>query len=291
VEYIAALLVLIGLYVILASSFNLIIGFGGLISIAHPIFFALGAYTVGVLSTQFEWHPVLNVAAGFVVAMLASFMLSLPSLRISGDYLLITSIGFQLGLLEILKNLAFVGGASGLGGIPNVVRHHRSLVFAAVALSLAVMVVAALRTLVRGPYGRAIQAMRDDELAFLALGRNAMNIKIAIFAAGSGLAGVAGGLYAYYYQYVTPDQFQILQSAMILTMVVVGGMGSVYGPVVGAVLLLLLPEAITFLNLPSAILGPLQGVIFTSLVILFLFLRPEGLVSSGKRTAIGNPHG
>jgi len=291
VEYIAALLVLIGLYVILASSFNLIIGFGGLISIAHPIFFALGAYTVGVLSTQFGWHPVLNVAAGFVVAMLASFMLSLPSLRISGDYLLITSIGFQLGLLEILKNLAFVGGASGLGGIPNVVRHNRSLVFAAVALSLAVMVVAALRALVRGPYGRAIQAMRDDELAFLALGRNAMNIKIAIFAAGSGLAGVAGGLYAYYYQYVTPDQFQILQSAMILTMVVVGGMGSVYGPVVGAVLLLLLPEAITFLNLPSAILGPLQGVIFTSLVILFLFLRPEGLVSSGKRAAIGNPHG
>ena len=284
-EYVASLLVLVGLYVILASSFNLIIGFGGLISIAHPIFFALGAYTVGVLSTQFGLHPVLSVAAGFAISMAFSFMLSLPSLRISGDYLLITSIGFQLGLLEIIKNLDFVGGASGLGGIPNVVQGNRNLVFAGIALTIALVVVLAIRALVRGPYGRAIQAMRDDELAFLALGRNAMNIKIAIFALGSGVAGIAGGLYAYYYQYVTPDQFQILQSAMILTMVVVGGMGSVLGPVVGAVLLLLLPEAITFLNLPSGIMGPLQGVIFTSLVILFLFLRPQGLVASTKSSA------
>lgn len=281
-EYVASMLVLVGLYIILASSFNLIIGFGGLISIAHPIFFALGAYTVGVLSVQVGLHPILSVAAGFFVALAASFMLSLPSLRISGDYLLITSIGFQLGLLEIIKNLDFVGGASGLGGIPNVVPAQRNLVFAAVSLGLAVVVVLAVRALVRGPYGRAIKAMRDDELAFLALGRNAMNIKIAIFALGSGMAGVAGGLYAYYYQYVTPDQFQILQSAMILTMVVVGGMGSVLGPVVGAILLLLLPEAITFLNLPSAIMGPLQGVIFTALVILFLFLRPQGLIAPAK---------
>jgi branched-chain amino acid transport system permease protein len=278
-EYVVSLLVLIGLYVALSSSFNLIIGFGGLVSIAHPIFFALGAYTVGALSVQFALNPILAVAAGGVVALLASFMLSLPSLRISGDYLLITSIGFQLGLIEIIKNLDFLGGASGLSGIPNVVENNRSLVFAAVALGFALAVVLFIRALVRGSYGRAIQAMRDDELAFSALGRNAMNIKITIFALGSGIAGVAGGIYAYYYQYLTPDQFQILQSAMILTMVVVGGMGSVYGPVVGAVLLITLPEAITFLNLPSEIMGPLQGVIFTLLVIVFLFVRPEGLVA------------
>ncbi|MBO9514506.1 MAG: branched-chain amino acid ABC transporter permease [Variovorax sp.] len=281
-EYVISLLVLIGLYVILSTSFNLIIGFGGLVSIAHPIFFALGAYTVGALSVNFELNPVLSVIAGGAVALLASFMLSLPSLRISGDYLLITSIGFQLGLIEIIKNLDFLGGASGLSGIPNIVENHRSAVFAAISLVLALASVLLVRWLVRGPYGRAIRAMRDDELAFSALGRNAMNIKMTIFALGSGMAGVAGGIYAYYYQYLTPDQFQILQSAMILTMVVVGGMGSVYGPVVGAVLLLVLPEVITFLNLPSEIMGPLQGVIFTLLVIVFLFLRPQGLVSPAR---------
>ncbi|UUZ62900.1 branched-chain amino acid ABC transporter permease [Polaromonas sp. P1-6] len=239
---------------------------------------------------QFDLNPVLAVAAGGMVALLASFMLSLPSLRISGDYLLITSIGFQLGLIEIIKNLDFLGGASGLSGIPNIVQEHRSIAFAAVSLALAVAVVLFIRALLRGPYGRAIQAMRDDELAFSALGRNAMNIKMTIFALGSGIAGVAGGIYAYYYQYITPDQFQILQSAMILTMVVVGGMGSVYGPVVGAILLITLPEAITFLNLPSEIMGPLQGVIFTLLVIVFLFARPQGLVAPAPRAETGATH-
>jgi branched-chain amino acid transport system permease protein len=281
-EYIVSLLVLIGLYIILASSFNLIIGFAGLISIAHPIFFALGAYTVGVLSVNWGVHPALAIAAGGAVALVASFALSLPSLRISGDYLLITSIGFQLGLIEIIKNLDFLGGASGLGGVPNIVENNRSLTFAAISLGLALACVLVVRAVARGPYGRAIQAMRDDELAFSALGRNAMNIKMSIFALGSGMAGVAGGVYAYYYQYLTPDQFQILQSAMILTMVVVGGMGSVLGPVVGAVLLIALPEAITFLNLPSGVMGPLQGVIFTLLVIVFLFLRPQGLVARAR---------
>jgi branched-chain amino acid transport system permease protein len=285
VEYITSLLVLVGLYIILASSFNLVIGYAGLISIAHPIFYALGAYTVGVLSVQYNLHPLLAIGASFVVATLASFMLSLPSLRISGDYLLITSIGFQLGLLEIIKNLDFIGGASGLGGIPNIVEHHRDVTFAVISLGVALVVVLGILMLVRGPYGRAIKAMRDDELAFQALGRNAMNIKMAIFALGSGVAGVAGGIYAYYYQYITPEQFQILQSAMMLTMVVVGGMGSVMGPVLGAVILLLLPEAITFLKLPASIMGPLQGVIFTGLVILFLFLRPQGLVAPAKGPA------
>lgn len=278
-EYFVSLLVMIGLYVTLSSSFNLIIGYGGLISIAHPVFFALGAYTTGVLSVNTSLHPLVTIAAGGAVAALASFMLSLPSLRISGDYLLITSIGFQLGVIEIIKNLDFVGGASGLSGIPNIIETHRSLKFALALLLLAAAVVLFVRKLTRGPYGRAIRAMRDDELAFSALGRNAMNIKIAIFALGSGIAGVAGGLYAYYYQYLTPDQFEILQSAMILTMVVVGGMGSVFGPTVGAVLLIALPEAITFLNLPAEVMGPLRGIIFTALVIVFLFLRPQGLVA------------
>jgi len=283
VEYFVSLAVLVGIYVILSSSFNLIIGHGGLISIAHPIFFALGAYTTGLLAIHFNTNPVLAVIAGGAVAFVASIMLSLPSLRISGDYLLITSIGFQLGLLEVIKHLGFTGGASGLGNIPNVVEGlNRSAVFAIVSCLVAVIVVWMIRWLINGPYGRVISAMRDDELAFSALGRNAMMIKLTIFAIGSGFAGIAGGIYAYYYQYISPDQFEILQSAMILTMVVVGGMGSHWGPVVGAVLLLLLPQAITFLNLPPSVMAPLQGVIFTLLVIIFLFLRPQGLVAPAK---------
>jgi branched-chain amino acid transport system permease protein len=132
-----------------------------------------------------------------------------------------------------------------------------------------------------GDYGRAIQAMRDDEEAFTSLGRNAMAIKITIFAVGSGLAGLAGALYAHYFEFLTPEQFGITQSALILTMVVVGGMGTTAGPVIGALLLVALPQAITFLNMPPSIMAPLQGMIYTGLVLLFLYLRPAGLL--GKR--------
>lgn len=283
-EYVVSLAVLVGIYVILSSSFNLIIGFGGLISIAHPIFFGLGAYTTGLLAVHFNTHPLIAVVAGGSVAFLSSLMLSLPSLRISGDYLLITSIGFQLGVLEVIKHLGFTGGASGLGNIPNiVVGPMRSVTFAVVSCLIGALVVIMIRWLLTGPYGRIISAMRDDELAFSAMGRNSMMIKVVIFAIGSGLAGVAGGIYAYYYQYISPDQFEILQSAMLLTMVVVGGMGSHLGPVVGAVLLLLMPQAIGFLNLPPSVMAPLQGIIFTTLVIIFLFWRPQGLIAPEKR--------
>lgn len=282
-EYVASLIVLAGIYVVLSSSFNLIIGYGGLMSIAHPLFFAFGAYTTGLLAIHANVNPVLAVLAGGVVAMATSFLMSVPSLRISGDYLLITSIGFQLGFLEVIKNVDAVGGASGLSNIPNLVSGGwRSPVFAAISCGTAALVVLLIRWLVKGPYGLAIQAMRDDELAFAAAGRSPMNIKLSIFAIGSGMAGVAGGVYAYYFQYLTPEQFAILESSTILTMVVVGGMGSVWGPVVGAILLLALPQAITFLDFPPSVMAPLQGLIYSSLVLIFLFLRPQGLVGPSR---------
>jgi branched-chain amino acid transport system permease protein len=110
-----------------------------------------------------------------------------------------------------------------------------------------------------------------------------MAIKIAIFAVGSGIAGLAGALYAHYSEFLSPEQFGITQSALILTMVVVGGMGTTAGPVVGALLLTALPQAITFVNLPPSIMAPLQGMLYTGLVLLFLFVRPVGLMAKKAR--------
>ena len=281
-EYIYSVLILIGIYTIMASSFNLIIGFGGLISIAHPIFFALSAYASALANMHFGVPIPLAILFGTLFAAAMSVMLSLPSLRVSGDYLLIASIGFQLGFVEVIKNVDFAGGAGGLTNIASMYSGpNRSLAFVATVLVIAVAVVAFVHWLTRGEYGRAIQAMRDDEECFSSLGRNAMAIKITIFAIGSGLAGLAGALYAHYFQFLTPEQFGIIQSALILTMVVVGGMGTTLGPVVGALLLTALPQAITFLNLPPSVMAPLQGMLYTGLVVIFLFVRPAGLV--GKR--------
>jgi branched-chain amino acid transport system permease protein len=283
-EYLYSVLILVGLYTIMASSFNLIIGFGGLISVAHPIFFALAAYASALANLHFGVPIPLAIVLGALFATVMSVMLSLPSLRVSGDYLLIASIGFQLGFVEVIKNIEFAGAASGLTGINSLYSgEHRSLAFAVTVLAIAAAVVWLVHRLTHGDYGRAIQAMRDDEECFASLGRNAMAIKITIFAVGSGLAGLAGALYAHYFQFLSPEQFGIIQSSLILTMVVVGGMGTTLGPVVGALLLTALPQAITFLNLPPSVMAPVQGMLYTGLVLLFLFLRPAGLVGKKVR--------
>ena len=278
-EYLYGLVIIVGLYVILAASFNLIIGYGGLVSIAHPVFFALGAYASAVLARDFAVPVPLAMLAGTAVAFVASIALALPSLRVSGDYLLIASIGFQLGLLEVIKNVRFTGGASGFSNIPPfLIRDFGRESYVALVLVTMVAVILLVRFIARSDYGRAMSAMRDDELAFASIGRNAMWMKIAIFGLGCGIAGLAGALYAHYFRFVTPEQFELVQSAAILTMVVVGGMRTTWGPVVGALLLEALPQALTFLNFPPSILGPIQGLLFTGLVLVFMFFRPQGLV-------------
>ncbi len=281
-DYVYTLIIIIGLYVILSSSFNLIIGYGGLISIAHPIFYAIGAYGSAVLARDHGVPVPVAMVAGALIALVASVLLALPSLRISGDYLLIASIGFQLGLIEVFKNVSWSGGAGGLTNIPPALPPGTDRwVYTAIVVVVAGLSVFLIRAIAHGPYGRAMAAMRDDELAFSALGRNAMAIKVGTFAIGSGLAGFAGALYAHHFRYLAPEQFEILLSAALLTMVVVGGLRSTWGPVVGAIMLEALPQAITFLNLPASLLGPLQGLLFTGLVLVFMFVRPQGLVPAG----------
>ena len=282
-EYVYAVVILIGLYIVLAASFNLIIGYGGLISIAHPIFYAIGAYASAILSRDYGFPIPLAMLAGTLIALVASIMVALPSLRVSGDYLLIASIGFQLGLIEVFKNASWTGGAGGFTNIPAALSASVPReVYVAIVVVVAALAALLVRAIAHGPYGRAMAAMRDDEVAFSALGRNAVAMKVGTFALGSALAGFAGAFYAHYFRFVAPEQFDILQSSVVLTMVVVGGIRSTWGPVVGAVLLQALPQAITFLNLPPAVLGPLQGLLFTGLVLVFMFVRPQGLVSAGE---------
>jgi branched-chain amino acid transport system permease protein len=281
-DYIYSVIILISLFVVLATSFNLVIGYGGLISIAHPIFYGLGAYTSALLARDAGLPVPVAMLAGAGLATAMSVVLSLPALRISGDYLLIASIGFQLGMIELIKNLRFTGGASGVSNIPAfIVPSYGRFAYVVLVICVAVAVVLLVRWIAHSDYGRAISAMRDDEVAFAALGRDAKWMKISIFALGSGIAGFAGALYAHYFRYVTVEQFEILMSSTILTMVVVGGLRSPWGPVVGAVLLQILPQAITFLNLPPVLLGPLQGLLFTGLVLVFMFVRPGGMIQAG----------
>lgn len=278
-QYFYIIAIFAGINVILASGFNLILGYGGLVSVAHPIFYAIGAYVSALLAQKLGVPIVFSIMLGALVAAATSVFVSLPSLRVSGDYLVIASMGFQLGLLHIINNIELTGAAGGLTNIPSMIDGpYRNVIFLVVVWGLVLGSLWLIRLLVSGPYGRAITAMRNDEDAFVALGRNAIRIKVTLFALGSGLAGLAGGIYAHFFLYLTPEQFGIFSSAALLTMVVVGGAATIAGPVLGAVLLTALPEAIRFIDLPIAIMAPMQGVMFTLLIVLFLFLRPQGLL-------------
>ena len=243
------------------------------------MFYAIGGYASALLAKHFSIPIPLSILLATGITAMASVAVSLPSLRISGDYLVIATMGFQLGLVHIINNVEFTGAANGLTNIPSVIEGpYRNEIYTAFVWAAALGTIALMRRLVGSDYGRAITAMRNDEDAFAALGRNPMRIKVTLFAIGSALAGFAGGLYAHFFLFLTPDQFGIFASAALLTMVVVGGAATVSGPVLGAVLLTVLPEAIRFLDMPIAFMAPLQGVIFTMLVMLFLFLRPQGLL-------------
>lgn len=280
-EYIISIVILIGLFVILAASFDLIIGYCGLISIAHPIFYAIGAYTSAMLAKEAGVPVPFAMLIGAFAALLSSILVALPSLRVSGDYLLIASIGFQLGLIELAKHFHEIGGAGGLTNIPPfLIREFGRESYAVLVIAVAAATVWFVRWIATGPYGRMMSALRDDELAFTMLGRNAIWVKVSVFAIGSGIAGFAGALYAHYFRFIEPDQFGLLASSAVLTMVVVGGMRTTWGPVLGAVVLQILPQAVTFLGLPPSVLGPLQGIMFTGLVLAFMFLRPQGLIAA-----------
>lgn len=263
----------------LACGFNLILGYGGLVSVAHPIFYAIGGYTSGLLAQKLGVPIPFAIVFGMLVSAAVSLFVSLPSLRVSGDYLVIATLGFQLGLQHIINNVSITGAANGLTDIPSLIEGpYRLVIYAVLVWALAVITVLLIRWLVSGDYGRAITAMRNDEEAFSALGRNATRIKVTLFAIGSGMAGLAGGLYAHYALFLAPDQFGIFASATLLTMVVLGGAATIRGPILGAVIVTFLPEIIRFIDLPVSVMAPLQGVIFTVLVMMFLLFRPQGLL-------------
>ena len=278
-DYLSVLLILTALNALLALGFNLVLGYGGLLSVAQPMLYAVGAYTAALLTLHTGAPVWLAIVGGGSVAVVASLLLSLPSLRVSGDYFVLASLAAQLGVLQIISNLDVTGGPSGLGGMPALITGGaRTVVAPLVLCALVLIVIALLAVVMRGGYGRMVTAMRDDEQALLALGRNTRRIKVTLFAAGSGIAGIAGGLYAHLFQYVTPAQFDITSSTAMLTMVVVGGTATIWGPAIGAAILTVLPQAITFLDLPASVSGPLQGILYTLLVLGFLFLRPQGIL-------------
>jgi branched-chain amino acid transport system permease protein len=208
-----------------------------------------------------------------------------PSLIIRDDYFVIATFAFQVIIFSILNNwTSFTGGPMGLPGIPppvifglTVSTHLRYLLL---VLGFCLATLWLCHRLIHSPFGRILQAIREDEVLTQAAGKNVAFYKICIFVIAAALAAIAGVLYAHYLSFIDPTSFTVMESIFVITLVIIGGAGSFWGPVIGAVVLVTLPEVLRFLNLPSAIAANLRQIFYGSLLVIFMLWRPQGLLGN-----------
>ncbi len=281
--YINNLAVLITINAILAVTLNFVLGYAGIFSMAHAVFFGIGAYTAALAAMKLGAGFLLATACGMGVAGLLSLALALPALRVRGEYFVAASLGLQMLAVTLFSEWKVVTG--GIGGITNipparfpgfeVSTPEQYLVLSLVCLGLVMLAVA---TLVRSSFGRSLKAIRDDETAASAFGKNVAVIKTIAVAVSSALAAVAGSLYAFYLSFINVESFTLDTSVYLMAMVIIGGTATLMGPVVGTVLILLLPAALSYLpGLPQTEIGSIQQIVYGLAMVLLMIFRPGGL--------------
>jgi branched-chain amino acid transport system permease protein len=291
--YLLHLLVYFDIYVIVAMSLNIVIGYCGIITLAHAGFFAVGAYTFALSTLAFGWGFIpASVLAGVVAAGL-SLVLSLASWRMRGDFFVLFSLAVQTVIFSVLYNWFtpqeptgtwsnLTNGAFGISGIakPHILGFELATVG---SIAILFTIVAGLflvlsRTLLSSPWGRVLKAMRDDELAARSLGKNVRLLKVQAIALACGMAGAAGAMYASYVSFIDPESGALSESILFLSMIIVGGVGNSFrGPFVGTLLLLLIPEALRFLALPDTVAVEIRLLIYGLLLIVLMHVRPRGI--------------
>lgn len=262
--YINQILTLTGIYLITALGLHLITGLTGLFSFGHAGFMSIGAYTAALLSLNMGTPFLLNVFIGGLVAGLAGMLLAFPSMRLTGDYLGITTLGFAEIVRIVFINLDITGGARGLAGIPR----DANL---AIVLIIATLSIICMYCIHDSRFGRALTAIREDELAAESMGINVLLYKVKIFATGTFFAGIGGGLYAHLIQYLNPADFGVSRSFELLNYVVLGGLGSVPGTILGTTVLSLAPEFLRFVK-------EYRMLIYSALMVAMMIFRPHGLL-------------
>jgi len=274
-EYILNIGVYAGIYVILASSLNITNGYTGLFSFGHAAFYGIGAYTAGILSTRYDFPFLLTLPLAGIVAAIFGAAIALPTLRLRGIFLALVTIGFQqITFLVIMNWIGLTRGPMGIPGIPPASilgwepSGNRGYYYLILAIDLIVLFLIA--RIINSRVGRTFVAIREDELAAQSISINTFHAKILSFVIATFFAGIAGAFFAHHARFISADSFRLEETFLILTMLIVGGMGSFLGPVIGAVFLVILPEIFRFLL-------EYRGVVYGLIMIATILFRPEGI--------------
>ena len=287
-SYQAVLVYPVGMFVLMALGLNIVVGKSGLLDLGYVAFFAIGAYTAAILGTRTHLNTWEILPIGMGLAMLSGVLLGLPTLRLRGDYLAIVTLGFGEIVRIVAVNTRSTGGPNGIPGIPN----PPSILGVRFALDnmqgffwiLMVMILLVIwmvrRFTIRRP-GRAWEAIRQDEDVAMLMGVPTLRYKIWSFSIGAAIGGAAGVIFASKSMYVAPDMFTFNVSVLILSCVVFGGMGNMWGVILGGTLLAYLPERIRFIS-------NARQLVFGLALVIIMNVRPDGLLPRKKREKLSS---
>jgi branched-chain amino acid transport system permease protein len=285
VNYFLHLLLYLDIYLIVAISLNFLVGYGGLLQVAHAAYYGIGAYATALVMLKLGWSFFPAVALAIMATCLLSLAVSLPAWRFRGDYFIMVSLAVQSVIYSILYNwVDLTNGPFGLTGIPrpSIFGYNFDSIGSIALLStiIAGICILGMVLLLRSPWGRLLKAMRDDELAARSLGKNTRLVKLQAFMFSCAMVAVAGSLYATYVSYIDPTSFTLDESILMLSMVIVGGTGNIRGPFVGAFILIAIPEVLRFLEISDTIAANVRLMIYGFLLIGMAHFRPQGLAGT-----------
>ena len=280
-EYYLSVLVFMGIYAIAAMGLSMFMGYAGQISLGHAGFFAIGGYSSAILTRMHHWHPLAALAAGVALSICAALIVGVPSLRLRGHYLAMATLGF--GEIVFITAGAAVGlteGPSGFSGIPSMsfagITFKGELSKYLLVWSVAAILLGLSLNIINSRVGRALRSIHGDETAANAMGVNVARYKIKAFVYSAVLASIAGSLYVHHMRFVSPSGFGLNKSILFLLMISSGGMGSLWGAVIGAAIFTLLPEFLKFFQ-------DYDILVYGTVLMLMMMFLPEGLTGLSKR--------
>lgn len=267
-DYLQATLATICINIILAVSLNLITGFTGQFSLGHAGFMSIGAYTCALITMRMPtiYGFILGVFSGAILAAIVGVLVGLPTLRLRGDYLAIATLGMSEIIRIIFENMHITNGPAGLNGIPRFINWAWLFIFTAGTIL-------AITNFLKSSHGRACISIREDEIAAEAMGINTTKYKVMAFTIGAFCAGIAGAVYASYFYFIKPNLFGFMKSIDILVIIVFGGLGSISGSILAAILLALISTY--FQSFPE-----IRMILYSLLLIIIMIFRPQGLMGS-----------
>jgi branched-chain amino acid transport system permease protein len=291
-NYIYHLTIYLSLYAVVAMSLNMTVGYAGLMTLAQAGYFAVGSYVYALVSLKLGWGFLPALFLAVAISAVLSLAVSLPAWRLKGDFFVMASLAVQALILGAAGNWSstdapfgtwknLTNGPSGLGGVPRPamfgIEFDTPGSMALLSVLLAGLCLLLGWVILNSPWGRALKSMRDDELAARGLGKNVRLLKLQVFAVACGMAAVGGVIYASYVSYVDPSIALLGHSILMLCMVIVGGAGNFRGPLVGAFILVLIPELLRFVNIPDAVASEGRLMAYGVLLIAMMHYRPQGL--------------